>query len=63
MTNIVRAGMSLQQYKTARQRELDRQRREKIYQGAALFIEHNSSLRSNLPPGANEIESTLRIYR
>lgn len=43
--------------------EIRRERREKIYNGAALLIENNPTLWTDLPPGANELQSSLQVQR
>jgi hypothetical protein len=40
-----------------------RARRDMIYNGAAVLIQNNPDLRNNLPPGADELRSTLEMYR
>jgi hypothetical protein len=40
-----------------------RERRNEIFEGAALLIEYNPDLWENLPPGAESFTQTLEIYR
>ncbi len=39
------------------------ERRNKIFDGAALLIEYNPALRDNLPPGMNEFTQILDVYK
>ncbi|MBU0626854.1 hypothetical protein KKG31_08310 [Patescibacteria group bacterium] len=39
------------------------QRRNKIFNGAAVLIEYSPSLRSNLPPAADEFTEALEVYK
>jgi hypothetical protein len=39
------------------------QRRNKIFNGAAVLIEYSPSLRNTLPPWANEFTKALEVYK
>jgi len=39
------------------------ERRNKIFDGAAVLIEYNPALRQNLPPGMNEFTQVLDVYK
>jgi hypothetical protein len=42
---------------------IKRERRNEIFEGAALLIEYNPDLWSDLPPGAESFTQTLDVYR
>lgn len=42
---------------------IKRERRDEIFEGAALLIEYNPDLWENLPPGAESFTQTLDVYR
>jgi len=39
------------------------ERRNKIFDGAAVLIEYNPALRESLPPGMNEFTQVLDVYK
>jgi hypothetical protein len=39
------------------------ERRNKIFDGAAVLIEYNPALRQSLPPGMNEFNQVLDVYK
>lgn len=43
--------------------KIQAQRRNKIFNGAAVMIEYSPSLREKLPPGANEFTKALDVYK
>ena len=36
---------------------------QKIINGASVLVDYNPTLRGNLPPGANEFNKALAVYR
>jgi hypothetical protein len=43
--------------------QIKQKRREMLYEGAAVLIEHNANLWNDLPPGADELQSSLEVYK
>jgi len=39
------------------------ERRNEIFNGAAVLIEYSPSLRTALPPGANEFTTAMDVYK
>lgn len=42
---------------------INTERRNEIFDGAAILIEHSPSLRSALPPGASDFTKALDVYK
>ena len=42
---------------------LQQEQRDKVFNGAAVLIQHNPTLRTNQPPGMEDLMSVLQVYR